>query len=185
MPRRPLDLVSHWHIPAPADQVWAALTNPAGWPAWWPAVRAAQALRPRQAAGATARWHLAWAAGGPFRGTLALETLEALPLERWRLMSGARPAAQAGAIGPAHGASPASRPCLHGECIWLLQTEDGHTQVTQVWRLRAPPGPRGWLRPLATPLLRWLHGRVMRQGAVGLARHLARHPGQAAPNPSR
>lgn len=30
------DLVSHWHLDAPVERVWAALADPAGWPGWWP-----------------------------------------------------------------------------------------------------------------------------------------------------
>lgn len=171
MPQRLLDLVSHWHIPAPAEQVWAALSDPLGWPDWWPAVTAVQAQQAWRAEGPPARWHLAWTAGGLFRGSLALDALEALPPERWRLRSLARPGPQG---------QPQQR-WLTGECIWLLHPAAGHTVITHLWRLQQPAGPRAWLWPLAVPLLRGLHGRVMQHGALGLARHLGRPPGAVAP----
>ena len=159
---RPLDLVSHWQIAAPPAAVWAALADPAGWPRWWPALRPVRAP-PAGDPGLADPWlSLAWSAGGPFRGEIALATLEALPPERLRQRSAALPGAR--------------RAWLQGECIWLLRCDAGLTQVTHVWRLDPCDGMLGWLQPVWAPLLRALHGRVMRAGALGLARQLGAAP---------
>ena len=163
MSLRPLDLISHWQIAAPPARVWAALADPLHWPEWWPAlgrVPADGAAAPRQGGGLQ---RLAWAAGGPFKGVITLQTLEALAPERLRLRSGGAPA----------GAGPAA---LQGECIWLLRAEAGLTQVTHVWRLDPGSGAARWCQGALAPLLRALHGRVMRAGAAGLAQHLAARP---------
>lgn len=158
----PLDLIGHWQIAAPLAPVWAALADPAGWPDWWPAWRPAQAQPPADAGPALQRRRLAWSAGGPFHSELELTTLEALPPERLRLRSGGLPGA--------------AQALLQGECIWLLRSDAGLTQVTHVWRLDPVTGLTRWQQLAWAPLLRALHGRGMRAGAVGLGRHLGAAP---------
>ena len=177
-PPRHLDLVSHWRIAAPLAPVWAALADPAHWPLWWPAVQRVQTLQAGADGGVGGRQRLAWSAGGPFSGVIELETLDALPPAWLRARAGRQRAV-------------AGRSALQGECIWLLRAEGGSgsardfnpitqlapvgpvTQVTHVWRLALGAGPARWGLLALAPLLRALHGRVMRAGALGLARHLA------------
>ena len=147
---------------APRASTTVALADPAGWPQWWPAWRPAQALHPGDAGRARQRRRLAWWAGGPFHGEIELATLEALPPERLRLRSGGVPGAR--------------QALLQGECIWLLRSDAGLTQVTHVWRLDPGTGISRWQQLAWAPLLRALHGRVMRASAVGLARHLGAAP---------
>lgn len=158
MPLRPLDLISRWQIAAPLAAVWPALADPAGWPLWWPALGPARVLPARDLGMAGHGLRLAWSAGGPFKGEIVLATLEALPPERLRQRSSAVPGAK--------------QALLQGECIWLLRSDAGLTQVTHVWRLDPCAGALRWLQPAWAPPLRALHGRVMRAGALGLARHL-------------
>lgn len=162
MTPRPLDLIGHWQIAAPMAPVWAALADPAGWPGWWPAWHPAQALHPGAAGPAGQRQRLAWSAGGAFHGEIELATLEALPPERLRQRSGGPPGAP--------------QAMLQGECIWLLRSDTGLTQVTHVWRLDPATGLTRWQQLAWAPLLRALHGRVMQAGAAGLARHLGVPP---------
>ncbi len=168
-PPRHLDLVSHWRIAAPLAPVWAALADPAHWPRWWPAVQRVQTLQAGADGGVGGRQRLAWSAGGPFSGVIELETLDALPPAWLRARAGRQRAGK-------------GRSALQGECIWLLRAEGDSglagnaspvTQVTHVWRLAPGAGPARWGLLALAPLLRALHGRVMRAGALGLARHLA------------
>lgn len=163
MTPRPLDLISHWPFTAPLAPVWAALADPKGWPQWWPALGSAQALPAGETGLAAQRLRLAWSAGAPFKAEIVLTTLKALPPVRLRQRSSAVPGTK--------------QALLQGECIWLLRSDAGLTQVTHVWRLDPCPGMLGWLQPAWAPLLKALHGRVMRAGALGLARHL----GEAVP----
>lgn len=158
MTPRPLDLISHWPFTAPLAPVWAALADPKGWPQWWPALGSAQALPAGETGLAAQRLRLAWSAGAPFKAEIVLTTLKALPPVRLRQRSSAVPGTK--------------QALLQGECIWLLRSDAGLTQVTHVWRLDPCPGMLGWLQPAWAPLLKALHGRVMRAGALGLARHL-------------
>ena len=162
MTPRPLDLISHWPFTAPLAPVWAALADPKGWPQWWPALGSAQALPAGETGLAAQRLRLAWSAGAPFKAEIVLTTLKALPPVRLRQRSSAVPGTK--------------QALLQGECIWLLRSDAGLTQVTHVWRLDPCPGMLGWLQPAWAPLLKALHGRVMRAGALGLARHLGAAP---------
>jgi hypothetical protein len=146
-----VDFASHWHIGAPLQQVWAALSDPPAWPRWWPYVREVQTLRRGDPTGVGTVWHIVWATRLPVRIVIDAEVVEAVRYERLRARS----------RGP-----------LCGEGIWLLRDERGCTGVTHVWRVEfAAPWLR-WLSPLLAPVLRRIHHGVMRTGCAGLQRHL-------------
>jgi len=150
---RRLDLISHWHIAAPVELVWAALTDAEGWPRWWPNVRSVRTLRQGGTGTLGGLRRIEWATRLPaWRLVIDVQAVESLRPERLRCRSW--------------------HP-LRGNGIWLLRAEDGYTDVTCVWRIEYGPGWRAWLAPLLAPLLRWNHDGVMRAGGIGLARHLA------------
>lgn len=45
-PGEHFDLVTHWRLHAPVENVWAVLMAPESWPMWWPHVRAVRTLEP-------------------------------------------------------------------------------------------------------------------------------------------
>ena len=153
MPASHLDLVAHWHIAAPSERVWAALTDTEAWPRWWPHVRSVRTLRPGGTGAMGMLRRIEWATRLPACNYfIDFQAVESLRPERLRCRS--------------------SHP-LRSKGIWLLRTEDGHTDVTCVWRVEYSPGWQRWLAPLLAPLFRWNHKGVMRAGGIGLARHLA------------
>jgi uncharacterized protein YndB with AHSA1/START domain len=144
-------LVSRWHLAAPIERVWAALTAPQDWPAWWPYVRSVRELAAGDADGLHARHRIAWSSRLPYGLAFEVETVE---LRRPHLLRGR------------------SSGELEGTGTWELQTEGDTTRVRYTWEveLAAP-----WMRlvaPLAAPVFRWNHNEVMRAGAQGLAGHL-------------
>lgn len=145
------DLVSHWHIDAPADRVWAALTDPLTWPRWWPYVRRVQTLREGDADGLGAVRRIEWATRLPYEIVIEVEAVESVKPERLR---------------------GRSRGQLNGEGVWLLRPENGATNVTYVWRVELAKRWMRWLAPLLAPIFRWNHDGVMRAGESGLRRHL-------------
>lgn len=145
------DLVSHWRFEAPVEQVWAALTDPAGWPAWWPYVRQVQTLREGGAEGVGGVRRIDWSTRLPYRLCIDVEVVESVRHQRLR---------------------GRSRGQLHGEGLWLLRAEDGCTAVTYVWRVRLVKRWMRWLAPLLAPVFRWNHDAVMRSGEAGLQRQL-------------
>lgn len=157
------DLVSHWHIQAPVERVWAALADPAGWPQWWPFVREVQTLQPGAADGVGARRRIRWGTLLPYEIVIEVEALEAQRPQRLR---------------------GRSRGQLHGEGLWLLRPGPGCTDVTYVWRVTPAHAWMRWLAPLLAPVFRWNHRGVMRAGEAGLRRWLegptSHRPGQPA-----
>lgn len=146
------DLVSHWRIPAPADRVWAALTDPGSWPQWWPYVRAVQTLREGGPEGVGAVRRMVWATRLPYELVIEVEAVESVRHERLRGRSKGQ---------------------LDGEGLWLLRGQAGRTDVTYVWRVNLR---RPWMRllaPVLAPVFRWNHDAVMRAGEAGLRRYLA------------
>ncbi len=152
MPVRHLDLISHWRLSAPAEQVWAALTDPEVWPQWWPNVRSVRTLRCAGADGLGSVRRVEWATGLFGVVVIDVEAIESQRLERLR--------------GRWTGA-------LRGDGIWLLRAEAGFTDVTAVWRIELVKRWMRWLAPVLTPLFRRSHSGVMRAGCAGLVRHLA------------
>ncbi len=155
---RHFDLVSHWRLEAPVEQVWSALTDPAGWPVWWPYVRQVQTLREGGADGVGGVRRIDWSTRLPYRLCIDVEVIESVRHQRLRGRSSGQ---------------------LDGEGLWLLRAEDGGTAVTYVWRVRLVKRWMRWLAPLMAPVFRWNHDAVMRSGEAGLQRWLGR---QAAPH---
>ena len=151
MPRDHFDLVSHWRIHAPVEQVWAALTDPPEWPRWWPYVHQVRLLQRGGADGVGAVQRIVWSTRLPYRIVIDVESLEAVRHQRLR---------------------GRSRGQLEGEGLWLLRAEAGFTDVTYVWRVRAARRWMRWLAPLLAPMYRWNHDGVMRAGEAGLRRYL-------------
>ncbi len=145
------DLVSYWRLEAPVERVWAALADPAGWPAWWPYVRQVQTLREGGAHGVGSVRRFDWSTRLPYRIVIDVEAVESVRHQRMR---------------------GRSRGQLDGEGLWLLRAEDGYTDVTYVWRVRLVKPWMRWLAPLLAPVFRWNHAAVMRAGEIGLRRHL-------------
>jgi uncharacterized protein YndB with AHSA1/START domain len=152
------DLVSHWRLQAPADRVWAALSDPSGWPGWWPYVQRVRTLKTGGPDGVGTVRRIDWSTRLPYGIVIDVEAIESVPLHRLR---------------------GRSRGHLDGEGVWLLREEDGHTDVTYVWRVHLTGRWMRWLAPVLAPVFRWNHVGVMGAGEAGLRRHLAR---QAAAN---
>ncbi|MFT3819736.1 MAG: SRPBCC family protein [Rubrivivax sp.] len=147
------DLVSHWRLQAPVERVWAALTDPASWPAWWPYVQRVQTLREGDPDGIGTVRRIDWSTRLPYRIVIDVEAVESVHHQRLR---------------------GRSRGQLDGEGLWLLRAQDGYTDVTYVWRVRLGKRWMRWLAPLLAPMFRWNHAAVMRAGEAGLRRHLGR-----------
>jgi uncharacterized protein YndB with AHSA1/START domain len=155
------DLVSQWRIHARVDRVWAALTDTATWPRWWPYVLEVRTLRAGGVDGLGAVRRIHWSTRLPYRIAIEVEVIESVRHQRLRVRS---------------------RGQLDGEGLWLLRAEQGYTDVTYVWRVTLKRPWMRWMAPLLAPVFRWNHDDVMRAGEAGLQRHLAQsaaHPAAA------
>ena len=61
---------------------------------------------------------------------------------------------------------------LEGTGRWSLLEDDGNTVVIYDWRVRTTKRWMNLASPVARPIFKWNHDRVMRWGGEGLARHL-------------
>lgn len=143
------DLVTHWRLRAPVEQVWSILTDPECWPLWWPYVKAVQTLKAGGSDGVGGVRRIDWTTRLPYRLVIEVETVESLRHQRLR---------------------GRSRGQLDGEGLWLLREEDGFTDVTYVWRVRLAKPWMRWMAPLLASVFRWNHESVMRAGETGLRR---------------
>lgn len=151
MSARHFDLVSHWHIAAPVERVWAALADASAWPEWWPYVRAVRTVRPGEPGGRGTVRQIRWATRLPYELLIEVEVVEIVAPERLR---------------------GRSRGELRGEGLWLLRGHGAETDVTYVWRVEVAKRWMRWLAPLLAAVFRWNHDAVMRAGEAGLRRHL-------------
>lgn len=146
---------SGWDLPATPEAVWQAITRPADWPRWWPAVTSVEVVDPGgpDGVGTVVRYRLR----APLGYRLAVQTRveEVVP---GRLLV-ARVVGQ-----------------LDGTGRWeILPGPDG-VRLDQLWEVTTT---RGWMRrlaPVARPAFRWSHDRAARRGGEGLARWLTAHP---------
>lgn len=145
-------LLSRWRVAAPLPAVWRLLSDPQGWPAWWPYVRAVRPLSKGSGNDVGSRRRIEW--GSALGYGISLDVTTTRVVEEREIE------------GRAQGD-------LDGVGLWRLESDAGGTVVTYRWAvvLRRP-----WMRrmlPLLRPVFAWNHNAVMRAGARGMARRLA------------
>lgn len=148
-----------WSVAQPCDVVWKTLDSPTSWPRWWPGCliveQLASATTPRS--GRCFRFH--WRGPLPYRLVMDACITEVEPAQRMvATVSGV----------------------LAGTAEWTLWREADRTQVGFEF---AVSGSQPWmarLAPLARPLFRWNHERLMARGETGLRQWLSERQGVAA-----
>src|SRR5688500_3771980 len=73
------DLVSHWHLDAPMDQVWRKLVDVESWPTWWSYVQEVIVLDRGDAQGVGAVHRVTWGTRVPNQLTLTMKRVVAQP----------------------------------------------------------------------------------------------------------
>lgn len=151
---------STWHIAAPLPVVWQAILHPEEWPRWWPFVAEVQLLKPGNEDGVGALRRFTWNTRLPYRIHIVME---ARAVEHHRLLA-------ARATGDVRGLG-----------IWRFSAVGCSTRLEYQWHIKLDRPWMRWLAPVATPLFKWNHDRVMDAGAAGLARYLdVREPPRAS-----
>lgn len=140
--------VTVWRLEAEADPIWAALWDSLHWPRWWRWVKSVDEIVPAGAEGlgSVRRYH--WGSPLGYRLDFTMRTTRAEPpilIE-----------------GEADGE-------LVGTGRWQLTPADGHTVVRYDWTVHTARGWMNLLAPVARPVFRWNHNRVMADGGVDLA----------------
>lgn len=145
-------LTTWWRFDAPLELVWNAVADADGWPAWWPGITSV-VLAPGDTLGLGAVRRYTCRSALPLRLSFVARVTRIVPQ---RLIEGQ-------ACGDLVGSGRCSLACAQG-----------HTTVRFDWRVRTASAWLNRLAPLAHPLLRWNHDRLMQAGGRGLERHLAR-----------
>jgi uncharacterized protein YndB with AHSA1/START domain len=147
------DLVSVWHLDAPADQVWRVLADAPRWPEWWPFVEAVEAVRAGTPTGEHSIWRYTWKTMLPYRLRFELCVTRMEP--------------------PALLEAEVSGD-VAGRGICRIQRRGRKTTVRYQWQVRTCRPWMNWLAPLARPLFVWNHRMVMQRGESCLAAWLSR-----------
>ena len=144
-------LVTRWHLAAPIERIWAALTRPGEWPSWWRYVKAVEEIEKGDADGIGAVRRFTWSSRLPYELSFSMRTTA---LRRPNFLEGA-------ASGE-----------LNGTGRWRLSESSAGTRAEYEWSVDTGKRWMNVLAPVLAPVFKWNHGQVMREGARGLARHL-------------
>lgn len=142
-----------WRVEASVQEVWEILCHPDLWPEWWESLEQIIELKKGDVRGIGALHRYTWKGALPYRITFDIHVLTIQPL---CLLEG-----------EASGE-------VEGRGVWSLTERGRETIVRYDWDIRTNARWMNVLAPLAGPVFRWNHDRVMRDGAKGLARRLGR-----------
>ena len=140
-----------WRVAAPREAVFEVLHESERWPEWWDGLERVVKLEEGDAEG---------------RGSLGLYTWRSVMRYRlefeMRITRVERPHRM---DGEANGE-------LAGTGSWRLYEDGEATAVLFEWRVMTTRWGMNSLAPIARPVFRWNHDRLMRAGGRGLARRL-------------
>ena len=140
-----------WCLESPVEPVFEAIHDMKTWPRWWRGVEDVVELEPGDEDGVGSRSRQTWRSRLPYRIDFEISVVR---VERPHLMEG-------NAVGE-----------LTGTGRWRFFEGPTSTAVHYEWDVETT---RPWMNavaPLARAVFSWNHDVVMRQGAIGLARHL-------------
>lgn len=143
--------VTVWRIEAPRTRVCDAISQCLHWPRWWRGVVRVEEVEPGDEDGVGSLRRFTWKGWLPYRLTFDVRVTRVVPLT---VLEG-RASGEVEGIGR-----------------WQFSNQGDVTEVRYDWHVRTN---RPWinvLAPIARPLFKWNHDRVMRQGAEGMARLL-------------
>ncbi len=147
------EFVSRWEVSASRERVWDALVDFNRWPVWWPGLEEVVETIHGDADGIGQKATAVWRGPVGYSLKMSIESVERVQPDYLR--------------GVASGD-------VVGEGSWTLATTaDGWTSIEFDWNVRANRKWMEFLAPLARPLFVSSHDHVMKEGAEGLAAHLA------------
>ena len=143
--------VTFWNIEAPRAAVCDAIKHSLEWPQWWPGLEKVEELTQGDANGIGSVRRYLWKSRLPYRLGFDIRVTSMQP--------------QTMVEGIACGD-------VEGVGRWSFTGEGALTVARYDWQVRPTACWMRLLTPLASPLFRWNHDILMKQGAEGLARRL-------------
>ena len=140
-----------WRVAAPRDAVFEVIHASEEWPRWWDGVESVIKLEDGDAEGRGSLGKYTWRSALRYRLEFEMRITR---VDRPQRMDGQ-------AVGE-----------LTGTGTWHLYEDDNATTVLFEWRVRTTRWWMNALAPIARPVFRWNHDRLMRAGGRGLARRL-------------
>jgi carbon monoxide dehydrogenase subunit G len=160
--------VSTWQLQAPIEQVWTAISDLEGLPAWYTGVQEVQTLAPGDAQGVGTRVRYVIKGRLPLRLAFDATVTRAVPPRDLELRAEGE---------------------LAGTGRWSLEQHNEVTTARYTWDVRTTRPWMNLVAPIARPLFTWNSKGVMLQAGEGLARFLgvplARAQFTAPPWPAR
>ncbi len=146
------EFVTHWHIDAPIDRVYAAIEDADSWPKWWRGVVSSTELRPGNTDGTGSVRRTVWKSALPYK--LEFDS-EVVRIQKNKLI-------EVRSFGQ-----------LDGTGLWQLDAAgDSATIARYDWIVKTTKPWMNFLSPIARPVFRWNHDVIMRWGEDGLIRYL-------------
>lgn len=140
-----------WLLEAERERVFDLIWESERWPEWWPGVIQATEISRGDDNGVGRRGLYEWRSTIPYPVRFEVTTTR---VERPALLEGA-------ATGG-----------LEGVGRWRLFAGPDATAVLYEWNVRTTKRWMNLIGPVAAPLFRWNHDRIMRSGGEGLAHEL-------------
>ena len=140
-----------WRIAASREAIFEVLHASERCPEWWDGVESVEKLEDGDADGRGSLGRYTWRSALRYRLEFEMRITN---VERPSRMDGA-------AVGE-----------LTGTGVWRLYEDGGGTAVLFEWRVHTMRWWMNALAPIARPVFRWNHDRLMRAGGRGLAQRL-------------
>lgn len=140
-----------WQLEAPLAAVCQAIEDSLAWPEWWPGVEKVEELSAGDADGIGSVRRYTWKGRLPYRLTFDVQVTQ---MKLQTMVEGV-------ASGDVEGIGR-----------WSFANDGALTVARYEWQVRPAALWMRLLSPVASPLFRWNHDILMRQGGEGLARRL-------------
>ncbi len=151
--------VTHWKFNAPLENVWNEIRDMDSWPDWWKFVKSVEIIRQGDMKDIGTMRRIVWTTALPYQLSFESELISLEPYHRIE--------------GRAYGE-------LTGIGIWSFESIDKTTSVRYDWIVSTSKKWMNFIAPIARPLFRWNHDKVMSAGYTGLKTRLnlkANNPG--------
>lgn len=143
--------VTHWKFDAPLDKVWAEIRNMDAWPEWWKYVKSVEIIKNGNENDIGSVRRITWTTALPYELTFDSELVSVDFQKRME--------------GIAYGE-------LTGVGIWTFTADENSTHVRYDWIVETTKKWMNLFSPIAKPLFKWNHDKVMDAGFEGLQQRL-------------
>ncbi len=140
--------VTHWKFDAPIEKVWLEIRDMDTWPEWWKYVKSVQLIKQGDENDIGSVRKIVWTTALPYELNFDLELVSVDHHKRIE--------------GKAFGE-------LTGSGIWTVETDGDITSVRYDWIVTTSKKWMNFFAPIARPIFKWNHDKVMEAGYVGLS----------------